>query len=221
MAFSGWSTSNAGNNSTLGINIGENCPPSNVNNGMREIMAQLRTAISVTFDPVLSASSLADARSVLGVQAAGNKLSSLSGLAGGANKLPYFTGADAMAQTDMTALGRTLLAAATLTTLAQDSGLVALDAADLSVNGYAKFRIGNSGLFTVQWGSATANGNGATTITYPTAFSSFSRAIVSGANQTQNAQDNNPGVTACGTTNFTIYSAVDSPLTVFWIAVGA
>jgi hypothetical protein len=40
------------------------------------------------------------------------KVTSLGGLAGGANKLGYFTGADSMGQTDLTAFGRSLIGSA-------------------------------------------------------------------------------------------------------------
>lgn len=43
-----WSTTAADNTDVGGINIGEDCPPSNINNGMREMMAQLKTYSTTT-----------------------------------------------------------------------------------------------------------------------------------------------------------------------------
>lgn len=48
----------------------------------------------------------------IGAQPAHAKLSALSSLTGGADKLPYFSGADAMGQTDLTGFARTLLGSA-------------------------------------------------------------------------------------------------------------
>ena len=45
MAVSDWSTTAASNGTTLGINIAEGCDAANVNNALREMMAQLRSAI--------------------------------------------------------------------------------------------------------------------------------------------------------------------------------
>jgi hypothetical protein len=54
MAFSGWSSTAASNGSTLGIDIAENCAAANLNNGLRQAMADLRaafaTALATFFD---------------------------------------------------------------------------------------------------------------------------------------------------------------------------
>ncbi|WP_293592509.1 hypothetical protein [Pluralibacter sp.] len=49
------------------------------------------------------------ARSTLGAQALDATLTALAGLATGANKLPYFTGTDTAAQTDLTQTGRDII----------------------------------------------------------------------------------------------------------------
>lgn len=67
MAFSDWSTTAADNTSVGGISIAENCPPSNLNNAEREIMAELRAAFSAVLDAFFAAPDLASARTALAV----------------------------------------------------------------------------------------------------------------------------------------------------------
>lgn len=45
MPVSAWSTTAASNGATLGIDIAENCDAANVNNAIREMMAQLKTKL--------------------------------------------------------------------------------------------------------------------------------------------------------------------------------
>ena len=75
------------------------------------------------------------------------------------------------------------------------------------------------------WGSMTANGDGSTTFNYTTidariSLVSYSRAVVSGGKQDAGAQDNDPFVSACTTTGFTVFSARDESNTVFFTARG-
>jgi len=44
MAVSNWSTTAAQNTAINGINISEGCPPANLNNAVRQIMADVRVA---------------------------------------------------------------------------------------------------------------------------------------------------------------------------------
>lgn len=46
MAVSDWSTTAANNGSTLGIDISEGCDAANINNALREMMAQLKAAVA-------------------------------------------------------------------------------------------------------------------------------------------------------------------------------
>ena len=94
MAFGDWSTT-AANNTTVGsVNIGENCPPGNLNNGIREVMAQLRAAFSTSLATFFASPDLATARANLGaVSKAGDTLTgNLTRQGAGAH--PYFADAN-------------------------------------------------------------------------------------------------------------------------------
>lgn len=86
-----------------------------------------RLVASANVKSVLSASDYAAIRTLLSlvpgtnVQAYHAKLAALAGLAGGADKIGYFNGADSMAQSDFTTVGRALAGAANIA--AAQSGL--------------------------------------------------------------------------------------------------
>lgn len=81
---------------------------------------------SAQWTPVLTAKSGGEA-----FQPKNGNLTSLSGLAGAANRLPYFTGANALALTALTAVGRDLIGKATVAEVLTYLGLG--DAAKLNV----------------------------------------------------------------------------------------
>lgn len=65
MAFSDWNT-NADQNATVGsVFIGENCPPGNLNNGIRTVMAEARAAFSKALTTFFASNTLDDARTSL------------------------------------------------------------------------------------------------------------------------------------------------------------
>jgi len=66
MAFSSWSTDNASNVTVGGISIAENCPAANVNNAIREVMAEVRAAFNPALDPFQASTTVAGARTALG-----------------------------------------------------------------------------------------------------------------------------------------------------------
>jgi hypothetical protein len=73
----------------------------------------------------------------------------------------------------------------------------------------------------IQYGTGFVTTGNFVTITYPTAFTSFSRAVVSGVQQTTaDGNQSNPGVTNTTATNFTVYLGRGSSAGFDWIAVG-
>jgi hypothetical protein len=221
MAFSDWETVAADNNTTLGVNIAEGCPAANINNAIRESMAQMRSAIHPTLDAFLASTSLSSARSALGVSGGGTSSNNFSNLTNTANKVPYMTGSDNWSTTDLTSFGRSVIAtgdAAALNALLGTGGGGGISGSASS--GYASFNFAGT-LFKIQWKDATAAANGSTTVTFPTAFSSWSRAWVNSSVTDTSASNNNPTVGSSSTTSATIYSSRDSskPITVFAIGV--
>jgi len=134
---------------------------------------------------VFSAPDAGAARTAIGAQAAHTHLTSLSGLSGAANGVPYFIGSGAMATTPFTAFARTLLddgdaatARATLggtaigqalfTSPTAGAAWAALGAAEVAAGtGYTKLP---SGLI-IQWGVITSlDAGGGAAFTFPIAF---------------------------------------------------
>lgn len=68
--------------------------------------------ITATARSLLAAATSADGRTVLGAQTSSALLTAIAGLTSAANKLPYFTGVNTAAVTDLTALGRLLIGSA-------------------------------------------------------------------------------------------------------------
>lgn len=149
-------------------------------------------------------------------------LVALAGLAGGPGEIPYFTDTDENMATGTIIEIVTALSAGDKGLLAAALGAVRVESMSLANPGYIRFLLPSGDHGILQWGSQNFNANGNTTVTYPcpTAYSSFSVAVVSSANATVDAQDNAAGVTSCGLTSFIAYSAVNTAKPGFWIAWG-
>lgn len=150
------------------------------------------------------------------------KLVDLGDLAGAADKLPYLAGADDFALTDLTAFGRSLLAANNLAALAGAAGVVGVSEVSLTNPGYIRLNVGDGLVLSVMWGTAVAAGNGYTTVTYPDGgFSAFSVAVCSAPGKIDNdAQDNGPQVESAATASFRVHSSFDNSRTIQWVAIG-
>ena len=104
-------------------------------------------------------------------------------------------------------------------------GGVGVSAMSLASPGYIRFAIaGVANAFSLMWGTATAQGDTSTTVTYPTPFTSFSVAVVSGSSQPiDTAAQAGSVTTSTSTTGFTFYTAQASSGafgTAWWIAGG-
>ena len=130
-------------------------------------------------------------------QALDATLSALAGLATGANKLPYFTGNDTAAQTDLTSVGRDIIGKNTIADIltylglaeaGNTSGKLALignantDANKCAVivktgsNANGKYRIWSDGSIDM-WGNGIANMNGDALVNYPIALPAVAQNI--------------------------------------------
>ncbi|MEH3881508.1 hypothetical protein [Enterobacter roggenkampii] len=92
-------------------------------------------------------------------------LGALSTLVGGANKLPYFTAADAAALTALSSIGRDIIGKATVADVLTYLGFVG----SLTSPGYAVIPLGTKKLV-IQWGTVTVPTAGSASATYQLAL---------------------------------------------------
>lgn len=179
MAFSDWSSVDADNATSSGVNIGEGCPPSNVNNAIRRIMAQLRAAFNPILDAFFASTTLEQARTALGVSGGSTSNNNFAALTNTASKVPFMTGSDAWDTFTATSFMRGVMASgdgpAAMTAL---SGVGSPDAV-LSVPGYIKLNISGA-IFIIQWVDATIGASTTTGVSFPVPFTSFCRAWTGG-----------------------------------------
>lgn len=198
MAMSDWSTTASSNGTTLGINIGENCPAANINNALREIMAQTRTAITTaaatvagnaTVGGTLGVTGNATFSGTLGVTGALTLSAALSGTSGSFSGNGSFGGTFAV--TGATTLSSTLAVtgAATLsgnTTVGGTFGVTgaATFSSTLSVTGNvsgANYLAGSMGTSTVTT-VGFSNTNGPAVLFYGSSSSQAGRLEFRAAN---------------------------------------
>ena len=217
MALADWSSVADDNTTTLGINIAENCPAANMNNALRKAMADVAGGINVSLlGTFLASTTLAQARTALGVPEGSTSLTNFGNLTNAANKLPYMTGSDAWSTADLTSFARTLLATGGAGPFL---ALLLTPNSISSSSGYITIPIGSTN-FKLQWMTGTAAANTTTAISYPTAFSSWSIALCNGGSTDAAAEENNPTVTSTSTTAASVSSARDTSVSVSIIAIG-
>lgn len=210
MAVEDYSTSAASNTSIGGISIAEGWSPASVNNALRQLMADIANWRD---------GAIADLGGAGDYQPLDATLTALAGLATGANKIPYSTGTNTFAQTDITSYGRTLLGLSNAAALRSNIGAVTVSGAFLGSPGYVKLNISGTD-FIIQWGTGTAAPNTTTSRSYATSFSTFSIPVVSGGTSDSNAQDNAPAVVSAGASSFSVFNARDESTPFWFIAVG-
>lgn len=103
-------------------------------------------------------------------------------------------------------------AAAMRTTL---GGLLGVSASSLGSPGYIKF----TNNLKIQWGSISCTGDATTTVTYPSAYSTFGVPVGSGG-YTGHDQPDNCRIISANATGFTITNNDNIAATFWWIAIG-
>ncbi|MEJ7933674.1 hypothetical protein WG907_05285 [Sphingobium sp. AN558] len=205
MAFTDWSTNPNDNTSIAGINIGENCPAGNINNALREMMAQL-----------------AQWRPVAGYQPASETLSSLTAMTGTANAFPAFNASGDIELAGITSYMRGVLNSVDPTEAAAAIGAIVLAGATLGNPGHVRFKIGPSTFFQVAWGTFSIGPNSGGNTLYSTPFQNVSFPVMSGTGLVSAAQRNTPAVVSgsAATNGFSFFNAESYTISGYYIAVG-
>lgn len=164
MAFSDYSSTPGSNTSIAGINIAENCSPANLNNALRQLMA----------DAKVFSNDIGDGS---GYQPIDALLTALAALTTAADKGLYFTGSDTAATFDLTSFGRTLAGLASYEALRTALGCLTVTSSSLTNPGYRVLSDGTKEM----WGTGSIGANTTGTITYPASFTSWAVCVVSGS----------------------------------------
>lgn len=208
MALEDWVGTAASNTTVGGVNIAENCPAAGINNAIRAMMADVANGINIgTLGTFLASTTLAQARTALGVAEGSTSTTAFGALTNEANKVPYMTGSDAWATTALTSFARTLLDDGDAATARATLGAIGLTISGSASSGSAAFTNGATTIFKLNWVDATASGETSTAVTWQSAFSSWSRAWCNGGNNSAGAEDNDPFVVSSSTTGASVYNA--------------
>jgi len=205
MAVSDWSTTASENSTIGGINIAEMCPAGNINNAIRELMAEAKVKFN-TIDGALPA--------------ANPILTAFGSQTLAADKLSYATGASTFATTTLTAFARSLLDDPDAATACLTLGTIRPVQIILANPGFIKLQIGANQYFCIAWGSISVPPNASTVFNYAAAFPNASYPVVSGATIDVSATENDPGVIGSSATGMTVFSARNGPVGCWYIAVG-
>ncbi len=165
MAISDYSQTPGSNTSISGTSIAENCPPANVNDAFRQLMADLAVWYA------------AGGVSGSGGQPLDPTLTALAALITSAGSMIYATGADAFAVTGSTAFGRSLLNTADAAT-----ALTALGATGLTIAGTAGSMAITIGTLTLTIKDVTLTGTANTAVPYGNGhtYASWARSWIEG-----------------------------------------
>lgn len=205
MPVGDYSTTPGSNTSISGINIAENCTPANINNAIRQLMADIATGLD-------------DGTFIGGAsyQPLEATLTALAAVTTAANKLIYATGSDTFATTDLSAFGRTLIDDANAAAARATLGVFDVSASSLANPGYITFSNG----FKVQWGSGSLAGNSSGSISYGSPFATFAVCVVSGGAASVSVEGNIRPTAASGLSTQAIVNTGGSSGYYSFVAVG-
>jgi hypothetical protein len=212
----------ADNATVLGVNIAEGCPAANMNNALRQALADVAGGVNVSLlGTFLASTTLAQARSALGVTEGTASQTAFAALTNTANSLPYMTGSDAWALATLTTFGRSLIddgdAATARTTLGVPGMAVTTDtdgkAIALTISGTTYY---------LQYGTKSIGGNTTAAVTFPEPFIGTPTVIGGGGHSGTSDADQIRVVTSTvSTTGFTLVNSDASTLTGHWVAIGS
>lgn len=211
MAVTDYSTTAANNTSVGGVNIQEGWSPSDVNNAIRALMADI--ASGITDGDFATTSSL---------QPIDATLTALAGVTVADQDLILANGADSFTTLATTAYGRSLLALANVAALKTALGTISVTASSITNPGYVSLDLTGNGTadLTLQWGTGSIGGNTTGTITYPISFTSFAVCVANGGRSNTSNEGDVHVTAASGLSSQAILHS--SPSTAFyaWVAVG-
>lgn len=213
-----WSAT-ASNNTTLdGINVNTGMSPGNVDNAIRSLMALVRNTFVSSWEGLFAGTT-----SGIPVSNGSGTISAKAAPTG-----DIVGTSDAQTLTNKTITGGTITGMTDIavadggtgaSTAATAFANIAVTASSLASPGYLKLVNG----LIIQWGTKAVSANSSGSVTYPTAFASFSIPVTSAmAVSGAGSDDENCGYVtgSSSTTGFTIYNANNEAFTVPWIAVG-
>lgn len=195
MAVSDYSTTPGSNTSISGINIAENCSPANINNSIRQLMADIKTF----YDTVNAGGDY---------QPIDPTLTALAGVTTAANKLIYATGSDAFSTTDLTGFARTILDDADAATVRSTIGAMSEPAVS-GTSSSGKIAIGP---ITLAWRDHSVTGGTSASYAYGGGhtYTSWAKAWMAGDDAVSNVSF---AVTSWGLSSAVIFNNSSNPTT--------
>lgn len=222
MALADWSPVADDNTTTLGVNIAEGCPAANMNNALRKALADVATGINVgLLGTFLASTTLAQARTALGVTEGSASQTAFAALTNAANLVPYMTGSDAWATTSLTSFARTLLDDGDAATARTTLGALGLTSASFGSNTIdVRLTLGNGDTLVVKGGTGSLGGDSTATLSYGVTFSSAPVVIVSGGPSDTASEGSVHNYGTPGTTSASIINTSGLTNTYTWLAIG-
>jgi hypothetical protein len=208
-----WSATAANNQTLDGINVNTGMSPGNVDNAIRSLMALVRNTFVSSWEGLF-------AGTTSGIPVS-NGSGTISTKAAPTGDIVGTSDAQTLTNKTISSLAADLAVAdggTGASTAAAAFANIAVTASSLANPGYLK--LVNGLIF--QWGTTSIGQDASVSVTYPTAFSSFSIPIVGGVTKIGNDESENTGMQSgtASTTGFTLYNAQNQTLTVPWFAVG-
>lgn len=133
----------------------------------------------------------------------------------GDNQIWVGNGATSLEKATLTDYMKSLFGSADLAALRTSLAFLGVTASSLGSPGYVKLTNGVK----LSWGTSSCAGDTTTTITYPSAYTTFSVPVGSGGSSSTSESDN-VRVQSAGTASFVVVNNKESAVTFFWFAIG-